>query len=83
MHDDDLQQTEQPIVVTGLTRMFGRKTALRNVDLSVSSQVRSKRSKAVCVCLGVTRSRIRKASSDGSAISLKSGICPTGCVWRS
>ena len=36
MHDDDLRQTEQPIVVTGLTRMFGRKAALRNVDLSVS-----------------------------------------------
>lgn len=36
MHDNDLQQTEQPIVVTGLTRMFGKNAALRNVDLSVS-----------------------------------------------
>jgi ABC-2 type transport system ATP-binding protein len=36
MLDNDLQQTEQPIVVTGLTRTFGKKTALKNVDLSVS-----------------------------------------------
>ncbi len=36
MHDNDFQQTEQPIVVTGLTRMFGKNAALRNMDLSVS-----------------------------------------------
>ena len=36
MVDHDLLQTEQIISVKGLTRVFGRKTALRNVDLSVS-----------------------------------------------
>jgi len=36
MTDNNLRQPEQPIVVRGLTRTFGKKTALRNVDLSVS-----------------------------------------------
>jgi ABC-2 type transport system ATP-binding protein len=36
MPDNDLQQTEQSIVVTGLTRTFGKKAALKNVDISVS-----------------------------------------------
>ncbi len=36
MSDSDSRQTERPIVVTGLRRMFGKKMALRNVDLSVS-----------------------------------------------
>lgn len=36
MPDDSPLQTEHPIVVTGLTRTFGKKTAIKNVDLSVS-----------------------------------------------
>jgi ABC-2 type transport system ATP-binding protein len=36
MSDDDLQNAEQPVVVRGLRRVFGKKTALSNVDLSVS-----------------------------------------------
>lgn len=37
MTKNDPGQTEQPIVVKGLTRMFGKKAALKNVDISVSS----------------------------------------------
>jgi len=36
MIDSDLQQREQPIEVKGLTRNFGKKTALKNIDLTVS-----------------------------------------------
>jgi ABC-2 type transport system ATP-binding protein len=36
MNDSDFKYKEQPIEVKGLTRKFGKKTALKNVDLTVS-----------------------------------------------
>ena len=36
MNDSDFGYREQPIKVKGLSRKFGKKTALKNVDLSVS-----------------------------------------------
>jgi ABC-2 type transport system ATP-binding protein len=35
MNDSDFKHKEQPIEVKGLTRKFGKKTALKNVDLTV------------------------------------------------
>ncbi len=37
MPDDDIDQDGSAVVVEGLTRTFGKNTALRNVDLTVSS----------------------------------------------
>jgi ABC-2 type transport system ATP-binding protein len=36
MNDSNFRYKEQPVVIKGLTRKFGKKTALKNVDLSVS-----------------------------------------------
>ena len=36
MNSTDIRDEEQPIDVKGLTRQFGKTTALKNVDLSVS-----------------------------------------------